>query len=77
MPWYGDWALTPSNDRLGDVFIGPNSILAIGEKMLLCGTPDSPVEAPDSPVRLAIGFDTQVTVGVVGFYTGQSRCHIR
>jgi hypothetical protein len=67
MPWYVDWALTPSNDWLGDVFIGPNSILDNGEKMLLCGTPDSPVEAPNSPVRLAIGSDTQVTIGAVGF----------
>jgi hypothetical protein len=25
------------------VFIGPNTILAVGEKLLLCGTPDSPV----------------------------------
>jgi hypothetical protein len=26
-------------------------------------------------VRLAVGYDTQVTVGVVGFYTGQSERH--
>jgi hypothetical protein len=58
------------------VFIGPNSILAVGEKLLLCSTLDSPVEAPDSPVpclmRLAVASDTQVTVGAASFYTGQS-----
>jgi hypothetical protein len=50
MPWYVDWAPTPSNGRLGDVFIGPKSILAVGEKLLLSGTPNSLVEAPDRPV---------------------------
>jgi hypothetical protein len=43
---------------VGVVFIGPNTILAIGEKLLLCGTPDNTMEAPDSPVRLAIGSNT-------------------
>jgi hypothetical protein len=44
VPWYVAWAPTPSNGRLGQVFIGPNSKLAVGEKLLLlCGTPDSPV----------------------------------
>jgi hypothetical protein len=33
MPWYVAWAPTPSDGRLGDVFIGPNSILSIGEKL--------------------------------------------
>jgi hypothetical protein len=47
---YVNWAPTPSNGRFDDVFIGPNSILAVGEKVLLYGTPDSPVEAPDSLV---------------------------
>jgi hypothetical protein len=53
---------------VGGVYIGPNSILAVGEKLLLCGT-------PDSPVRLAVGSDMQVTIGAAGFYTGQSGCH--
>jgi hypothetical protein len=53
MPWYVVWAPTPSNGQLGDVFIGPNSILAVGEKILLYGTPNCPVEAPDSPVPLS------------------------
>jgi hypothetical protein len=42
-------------------------------------TLDSPVGSPDSlvpcTVRLAIGLTRQVTVGVAGFYTGQSTCH--
>jgi hypothetical protein len=58
------------------VFIDPNTILVVGEKLLLCGTPDSSMEAPDSPERLAIGSDTQVTVGAANFYTGQFRRHI-
>jgi hypothetical protein len=53
------------------VFIGPNTILGVGEKQLLCGTPDSLVEAPNirctCTVRLATGSDMQVTVGAVGF----------
>ena len=44
MPWYVAWALTPSNGRLGDVFIGPNSIITVGGKAaVLYGTPDHPV----------------------------------
>jgi hypothetical protein len=35
MPWYVDWAPTPSNGQLGVVYIGPNSKIAIGEKLLL------------------------------------------
>jgi hypothetical protein len=44
MCWYVAWAPTPSNGRLGEVYMGPNSKLAIGEKLLLlCSTPNSPV----------------------------------
>jgi hypothetical protein len=44
MPRYVAWAPTPSNGRLGEVYIGPNSKVAVGEKLLLlCCTPDSPV----------------------------------
>jgi hypothetical protein len=32
MSWYVAWTPTPSNGRLGDVFIGPNSIIAIRGK---------------------------------------------
>jgi hypothetical protein len=38
---------------VGRVFIGPNTILAVGEKVLLCGTMDSPVQASDSRVHLS------------------------
>jgi hypothetical protein len=38
---------------LGGVYIGSNSILAVGEKLLLCSTLDSPMEAPDSPVPMS------------------------
>jgi hypothetical protein len=44
MPWYVAWAPTPPNGRLGDVFIGPNTIIAIGGKVAaLRGTPDNPM----------------------------------
>jgi hypothetical protein len=33
MPWYVAWAPTPSNGRLGEVYIGPNSKIAVGEKL--------------------------------------------
>jgi hypothetical protein len=52
-----------SNAWLGEVYIGPNSKLAIGEKLLLlCGTPDSPVVGTGqsnamSGAPLAIGSD--------------------
>jgi hypothetical protein len=57
------WALTPSNGRLDGVYIGPNSKLAVGEKLLLlCGTPEHPVVGTGqsgvlSGVPLAIGSD--------------------
>jgi hypothetical protein len=42
MCWYVIWAPTPSNDRLGEVYIGISSKLAVGEKLLLLSdTPDS------------------------------------
>jgi hypothetical protein len=44
MPWYVAWAPTPSNGRLGEVYIGPNSIIVVGGKAAaLCGTPESPL----------------------------------
>jgi hypothetical protein len=33
MSWYVAWAPTPSNGRLGEVYIGPNSKIAFGEKL--------------------------------------------
>jgi hypothetical protein len=44
MPWYVAWAPTPSTSRLGEVYIGPNTIIVVGGKAAaLCSTPDSPV----------------------------------
>jgi hypothetical protein len=43
MCWYVAWAPTSLNGLLGEVYIGPNSKLAIGEKL------------PHAP--LAIGYD--------------------
>jgi hypothetical protein len=54
------------------VTIGPNSILAVGEKLLLSMAHQT-VCCP-CPVRLAVGSAPQVTVGAAGFYTGQSGC---
>jgi hypothetical protein len=33
MPWYVAWAPTPSNGQLGEVYIGPNSKIVVGEKL--------------------------------------------
>jgi hypothetical protein len=52
------------------VFIGPNIILAIGEKLLL-STTHLTVRCP-RPVRLAVGLTPQMTVGVHAFYTRHS-----
>jgi hypothetical protein len=47
MCWYVAWAPTPIDSRLGEVYIDPNSKLAVGEKfLLLCGIPDSLVPCP-------------------------------
>jgi hypothetical protein len=79
MPWYVSWAPTPWNGRLV-VFIGPNTILGIGEKFSLSVAHRTvwwghrTVRCP-CPVCLAIGLTPQVTVGAAGFYTGQSTCH--
>jgi hypothetical protein len=35
MCWYVAWAPTPSNGRLGEVYIGPNLNIVVGEKLLL------------------------------------------
>jgi hypothetical protein len=56
MPRYVAWAPTPSNGRFGDVYIGPNSNLDVGEK-LLPSMAHQTVRCP-GPVRLAIGSDT-------------------
>jgi hypothetical protein len=49
MCWYVAWAPTPSNDRLSGVYIGPNSNIAVREKLLLSAAHRTVrLEAPDS-----------------------------
>jgi hypothetical protein len=76
MPWYIAWAHTPSNDRLGEVFIGPNSILDVGEKLLLSAAYRTiPWWAPDSLVPLSGApsrWICQTIVGAVSVCTRQS-----
>jgi hypothetical protein len=65
MPWYVASAPTPSNGRLGDVFIGPNSIIAVGGKLQL--------SVAHRTVRCATShWIYQSTVGAVSICTGQS-----
>jgi hypothetical protein len=65
---------------VGVVFIGPNTNLAMGEKILLSAAHRKvrwghrTVRRP-CPVRLAVGLALQVTIGAACFYTGQSRRH--
>jgi hypothetical protein len=60
MPWYVAWAPTPSNGWLGDVIIGPNSIIVVGGKAASLwhtgqsGGRHRKVRCPCS-VRLAVG----------------------
>jgi hypothetical protein len=57
MPWYVVWASIPSNGQLGEVYIGPNTIIVVGGKAIaLCGTPDSQVVGTEqSGAPLAVG----------------------
>jgi hypothetical protein len=72
MPWYVAWAPTPLNGRLGEVYIDPNSKIAVGEKMLFSAAHwtvrwCTGQRTVASPVRLAVALSEQVTVGAVGF----------
>jgi hypothetical protein len=58
---------------VGVVFIGPNTKLAVGDKLLLSAAHWT-VRCP-CLVRLAVGLTLQVIVGVQAFYTRQSRLH--
>jgi hypothetical protein len=58
---------------VGVVFIGPNTKLAVGDKLLLSAAHRT-VRCP-YPVRLAVGLTLQVTVGAQAFYTRQSGLH--
>jgi hypothetical protein len=43
LTWYVAWAPTPSNVRLGEVYISPHLQLVVGEQTVVVGgTPDSP-----------------------------------
>jgi hypothetical protein len=77
MPWYVAWAPTPSNGRLGEVYIGPNSILAVGEKLQFSAAHRTVWWCTGQrivacPVRLAIALSEQVTVVAAGFSTPDS-----
>jgi hypothetical protein len=67
---------------VGVVFIGPNTKLVVGEKLLLSAAHRTvrwghrTVRCP-CPVRLAVRLTPQVTVGVAAFYTEQSTYHNR
>jgi hypothetical protein len=66
MSWYAAWAPTPSNGRLGQVFIGPNSKLAVGEKLQLSAAHRTVRCAPDSPVVHRTAQDSPVCTGQSG-----------
>jgi hypothetical protein len=72
MPWYVAWAPTPSNGRLGEVYIGPNSKIAIGEKLMFSAAHRTVrwctgQRTVACPVRLVVALSEQVTVGAAGF----------
>jgi hypothetical protein len=77
MPWYVAWAPTPSNGRLGEVYIGPNSKIAVGEKLQFSAAHRTVrwctgQRTVACPVRLAVALSEQVTVGAAGFSTPDS-----
>jgi hypothetical protein len=72
--WYVAWAPTPPNGRLGDVYIGPNSKIAVGEKLQFSAAHRTVrwctgQRTVACPVRLAVALSEQVTVGATGFST--------
>jgi hypothetical protein len=72
MPWYVAWAPIPSNGRLGEVYIGPNSKIAVGEKLQFFAAHRTVrwctgQRTVACPVRLAIALSEQMTVGAAGF----------
>jgi hypothetical protein len=75
--WYVAWAPTPSNSRLGEVYIGPNSKIAIGEKLQFSAAHRTVRWCTGQhtvvcPVRLVVALSEQVTVGAAGFSTPDS-----
>jgi hypothetical protein len=72
MPWYVAWAPTPSNGRLGGVYIGPNTKLAVGEKLQFSAVHRTVRWCTGQRivaclVRLAVALLEQVTIGATGF----------
>jgi hypothetical protein len=72
MTWYVAWAPTHSNGRLGEVYIGPNSKIVVGEKLLFSAAHRTVrwctgQRTVACPVRLAVALSEQVTVGAAGF----------
>jgi hypothetical protein len=72
MPWYVAWAPTPSNGRLGEEYIGPNSKIAIGEKLQFSAAHRTVRWCTGQRtvaclVRLVVALSEQVTVGAAGF----------
>jgi hypothetical protein len=72
MPWYVAWAPTPSNGRLGEVYIGPNSKIAVGEKLQFSAAHRTVrwctgQHTVACPVRLSVALSEQVTVSAAGF----------
>jgi hypothetical protein len=77
MPWYVAWAPTLSNDRLGEVYICPNSKIAVGEKLQFSAAHQTVRWSTGHRtvaclVRLAIALSEQVTVDAAGFSTPDS-----
>jgi hypothetical protein len=77
MPWYVAWVPTPSNGRLGEVYIGPNSKIAVGEKLKFSAVHRTVrwctgQRTVACPVRLVVALSEQVTVGATGFSTPDS-----
>ena len=66
--WYVAWAPTPSNGRLGEVYIGPNSKIAVGEKLQFSAAHRTVRRCTGQrtiacPVRLAVACPTPVRAG--------------
>jgi hypothetical protein len=82
MPWYVAWAPTPSNGQLGGVYIGPNTKLAVGEKLQFSAAHRTVrwctgQRTVACPVRLVVALSEQVTVGTAGFPHRIVRCSHR
>ena len=89
MPWYVAWAPTAPNGRLGEVYIGPNSNIAVGQKAaafcrrvhrtVRCTTGHCTVDVRCTPRQPTVGACSSrpldPTVAVCPWRTGQSGAH--